>query len=239
MDEGVDVASAYQMATCLRREGHLIRHVNRHALLQERWEERAALLAIPGGRSLAYEEALGEGGRERIYQYVERGGHYFGICAGAYFGCAAIDFERGHPLEINGVCHIPFYPGLAVGPALGLGRFSYETGAGAELADLVWEGEGRCQERSAIYYNGGPTFIGGERSVDVQVLARYARTDKPSIVQCHVGDGLAILCGVHPEYGTDLVDRSLPHIRRLWPELEQAEEGRRHLFSELIARLIR
>jgi biotin---protein ligase len=241
IDAGVDAGSARQTVKSLRREvgsRYSVQSVDRHALLKENWEERAALLVIPGGRSLPYEEALGEEGRERIYRYVERGGSYFGICAGAYFGCSRIDFERGQQLEITGVRHIPFYPGVGEGPALGLGRFCYKTNAGAEVAEVRWESDGRCHSISSIYYNGGPTFVGGERSVEVEVLARYAKVEKPAIVQCRVGSGVALLCGVHPEYSTDFLDRRDPHLNRFWPQLEQAEEGRRKLFCELIARLV-
>lgn len=242
IDAGVDAGSARQSVKSLRREvesRYLVRSVDRQTILTERWEERAALLVIPGGRSLPYEEALGVEGRERIYRYVEKGGCYFGICAGAYFGCSRIDFERGQPLEITGVSHIPFYPGVGEGPALGLGRFCYQTSAGAEVAEVMWESDGRSWPRAAIYYNGGPTFVGGERSVDVQVLARYAKVEKPAIVQCHVGEGIAMLCGVHPEYSTDFLDRRDPHLIPLWQQLERGEEGRRRLFRELVTRLIR
>ena len=38
----------------------------------------------------------------RIRKFVEGGGAYLGLCAGAYFGCRHIEFERGTPLEVGG-----------------------------------------------------------------------------------------------------------------------------------------
>ncbi|HHW57374.1 MAG TPA: family 10 glycosylhydrolase [Clostridia bacterium] len=42
------------------------------------------VLVIPGGRALKQAEALGDEGRKIVKEFVEKGGGYIGICAGAY-----------------------------------------------------------------------------------------------------------------------------------------------------------
>ncbi|HEY1110426.1 MAG TPA: BPL-N domain-containing protein, partial [Opitutaceae bacterium] len=40
-------------------------------------------------------KAIGEAGRKNVKQFVERGGGYLGICAGAYLACAGFDWGLG------------------------------------------------------------------------------------------------------------------------------------------------
>jgi glutamine amidotransferase-like uncharacterized protein len=55
--------------------------------------ETATLLAIGGGYDLGYIRALKTDGLHNIKTYVERGGSYLGICAGAYLVCRRIEFD--------------------------------------------------------------------------------------------------------------------------------------------------
>lgn len=47
--------------------------------------------------------------------YVERGGAYMGICAGAYYGCSEVQFEPGTALQVFGQRELAFWPGAAQG----------------------------------------------------------------------------------------------------------------------------
>ena len=44
-------------------------------------------------------------------EFVENGGSYLGICAGAYFACDYIEFDKNGPLEVVGPRDLKFYPG--------------------------------------------------------------------------------------------------------------------------------
>jgi hypothetical protein len=37
-------------------------------------------------------------GVRRVRDFVEKGGGYLGLCAGAYFAASSIEFEKGSPL---------------------------------------------------------------------------------------------------------------------------------------------
>lgn len=168
---------------------HPVALLNARALLFADWPAHVDVLAVPGGRDLPYVRDLHGKGTRRIRAFVEGGGRYLGICAGAYFGSREVVFESGGPLQVLGQRELSFYAGKAVGPAYGLGLFDYRSERGARLAQV---GSAR------VYFNGGPAFPeakGGE------VLARYDDLpDKPAaILRCPVGSGVAILAGVHIE----------------------------------------
>lgn len=205
-----------------------IAFASRSCLHQPDWKKKTALLIFPGGRDIPYHEALqGQANRE-IRNYVEKGGNYLGICAGAYFGCAQVEFEKGNALEVTGSRELAFFPGCARGPAYGLNQFRYETEAGARIAKV----EMNSKVLSA-YYNGGCSFEKADAMPLVKVIARFQDLpEQPAaIVACSVGKGCALLSGVHPEYSADFI----PCIFK--DQLHEVEEQRRMLFRELLGML--
>ena len=56
-------------------------------------------------------------------EYVNGGGSYLGLCAGAYYACARVEFEMGSELEVVGERELAFFPGI--------GRGSVAPGEGA------------------------------------------------------------------------------------------------------------
>jgi hypothetical protein len=53
------------------------------------------LIVFSGGSGSAQAKAIGEAGRKNVREFVERGGGYLGICAGAYLACAGFDWGLG------------------------------------------------------------------------------------------------------------------------------------------------
>lgn len=101
VDRGVDGVALKHTVKSLQQEvdpaKHAIRRMDAKELKSSKWESETALLVIPGGRDIYYHEALDGEGTWKIRHFVEQGGAYLGICAGAYFGASAIEFERGEP----------------------------------------------------------------------------------------------------------------------------------------------
>ena len=95
----------------------------------------ASLLVMPGGADLAYCEKLNGEGNALIRQFVENGGAYLGICAGAYYACNAIEWAMGTHQEIAGPRELAFYPAMASGPV-------YEFIEEGDIAKC-WEGAAR------------------------------------------------------------------------------------------------
>ena len=66
---------------------------------------------IGGGYDLGYIRALGQDGIDQVKGYVQTGGHYLGVCAGAYFASARVTFDEGGDLEVCGPRQLAFFPG--------------------------------------------------------------------------------------------------------------------------------
>ena len=76
------------------------------------------LFVMPGGADLPFCAALNGAPNQRIRQFVERGGAYLGICAGAYYACRKIAFHAGTEGAICGPRELGFLDALATtGPA--------------------------------------------------------------------------------------------------------------------------
>ncbi len=119
--------------------GYEVKAVDASTLTNDPWETNCALLVIPGGRDLPYVEDLSGLASKRIKRYVsEYGGSYLGICAGAYFGCREIEFDKDGPFEVTGSRPLQFFNGVAYGP---IGAFKYDSHEGASAIKLNKAGQ--------------------------------------------------------------------------------------------------
>lgn len=236
-DDGVGLVNAKQLWNELKKSGfghsHQLRWIKKEDLECEGWEDRVSALIMPGGRDAPYHERLKGSPNTRIQSFVMNGGFYLGICAGAYYGCSSLEFDVGHPLEIIASRELKFFPGIAYGPAYGAGTFCYTEARGARIAKL------RMQDQSilASYFNGGCYFANASNYDHVRVIARYIDLpDEPAaIVQCAVGKGTAILCGVHPEVSASDLHTSDPFFQKIKPELAKVEDERKTLLQVLFS----
>lgn len=234
-DEGVDGTAFKQTVKSLQQISSSVRRIDAKGLTTTDWEEKTALLVIPGGRDLYYHRFLDGVGTARIRSFVESGGSYLGICAGAYFGAAAIEFEKGRELEVCGPRSLGFFPGIAAGPSYGPNRYRYDSLQGVEAALISWK-ESSCH----VYFNGGCHFVGAANHPTVEIVSSYLEIpEQPAaVIACSVGKGKAILSGVHPEYQAPSLDRKNRYLAKLYPLLEKSENLRREFFHELCFRLI-
>lgn len=159
-DEGVCPDSLRATVRSLKAVANRpVQFVNRQTFISPGWEEQAALIVFPGGRDVPYANALQGAANQRIRHYVEKGGRYLGICAGGYYGCDSICFEKGGPLEVIGQRELKFFPGQAIGPALGLRQFSYEGLNGARITRMRLSNQHFSIAHAETYYNGGSLFL--------------------------------------------------------------------------------
>lgn len=196
-------------------------------LINSNWDQTFDLLIMPGGRDKPYHAALQGKGNAKIRSFVERGGTYIGICAGAYYGCKMVDFDRGEPLEVCEERELAFFSGSAIGPAYGKGTFDYGSQKGARAAKLQTD-----LGAFHAYFNGGCYFSGDFSQV--RILARYLDLEgqPPAILECPIGKGKAILSGVHLETSSDSLDPKDPIV----PILQKSEEPREQFWLRLLAR---
>lgn len=194
------------------------------------WLQKTKLLIFPGGRSLPFYEKLGKQGNQRIIEFVMQGGHYVGLCAGAYYACAKTIFAKGleHELILPG--ELNFFEGNAIGPVFSAEKFKYNSEQGARIVNIDFD-----HQTFSVYFNGGCYFKNADQKNNVTILATYSDLQKPAIIQCQVGQGSVILSGVHPE----LSYRTIPndhdsHHQYLRKMLTLNDEKRVALVNQLL-----
>lgn len=199
LDAGVSTNAFQQLILGLKEPflaDYTLELVSRHFFRKPDWEKDLSLLVFPGGRDVPYHKALQGEGNASIRSYVENGGRFLGICAGGYYGAASIAFAEGEKEEIIAERELAFFPGKAVGPAY-RNNFQYDSEVGALVAPIRWQ-----EGISPVYFYGGCFFLEAHRYPSVHILGSYSDLpDEPAaVVYCSIGEGAALLSGVHPEY---------------------------------------
>ena len=200
-----------------------------------------AVLIVGGGAATPYFLKLEAEGNTRIRDFVENGGVYLGICAGAYYACTKTVFERDVPaLRVCENYGLDLVDATAVGTmhdVFGLKRFAFN--AFAQTVALLTDANG---VRYAAHYYGGPFFDLHDTNVDV--LAFYEKNARPAVVFKKYGAGKVLLSGVHFENTGDyLKKRSVEDAIDAKKTAEIAEtmtkhEGERARLAEKIGAML-
>ena len=219
-DEGVDrraLAQTLQTLDSLLHEHRLavVTLSSEQLLSQLRASDAAldiALLVMPGGADRFYHRKLAVESRDGcalIRQYVRSGGAYLGLCAGAYFGSAWLEFAAQSE-QIRGRRQLAFADGLiCCGPAAAH-FFADDTARSARLLACQWNGR-----TLHCYYNGGGHFFSlGARCSCLATLLRYPGATRKAclcqqpahslsaVIHIPFGRGNVVLSALHPEFLT-------------------------------------
>ncbi|PZP54422.1 MAG: biotin--protein ligase [Micavibrio aeruginosavorus] len=159
--------------------------------------ESVFLFVMPGGADLYYCEKLNGEGNTKIKAYVEQGGNYLGICAGAYYAAREIDWNKG---EIAGSRELAFANAKATGPVYEFLEENDINKSWQNIVDVTIDGE-----RYSALYAAGPVFEGDG-------LATYSN-GQTAIVKNTIGKGTVILSSPHIEYAPkDLSNTTYKHL---------------------------
>lgn len=219
---------------------YVVKTITPEEVIAGKWMHKTALFIMPGGADRPYLEKLQGQGNLNIKKYVQNGGKYLGICAGAYYAADRIEFAKGDAaLEVIGDRELKFYPGLVEGPTYkGFDHRDVQNTAGMRAATI------HMQSKSlAIFYNGGGHFVDADNFANVKVLARYGdeapyRLDKPAaIIECNVGRGKAILSGPHFEWDAKALNKISADLTYMQSKLATQEESRQELIRYIFNRL--
>lgn len=249
-DEGVSkegVENCKKAIHALALQPYSAKEINALQTISGKWRKDAAAFIMPGGADLPYCKKLNGAGNTHIKAYVEAGGTYIGFCAGAYYGSHYCEFHKGDTrgYEVLGHRELSFFPGSAVGPVLAL--YDYKSKSGSRIAHIKWQkNDGVQNEIYNVYFNGGCYFKDADQYPKVQVLATYANEGfkgLAAVVECQIGQGKALLCGVHPECGIskleddkNLSEKDINHLKEhIFPKL--ADDSHKTLFKLLINRI--
>lgn len=165
----------------------------------------AVMFVMPGGADLPYCALLNGAPNARIRQFVEHGGVYLGICAGAYYACRELAFHAGTRGAICGPRELRLVDAVAVGSLPELTGGKLYDGTPRTTAAVELRTTDRLTEVPLslyTHYHGGCRFdFADTPGPGTEVLAVYAGIagTPPAIVSAQVGKGRALLTGVHLE----------------------------------------
>ena len=148
------------------------------------------VIAFPGGLgdSDSYPDFFTRTRANRIARFLDGGGHYLGICMGAYWaGSRYFDILT----DVDAVQYIK-RPNAKV-------RRSFGT-----VAEVDWEGT-----KEHMYFYDGCALIGDETKFNT--IARYANGDPMGIIKGRVG-----LLGCHPEAPLYWYEKPWQYINKYW-----------------------
>jgi glutamine amidotransferase-like uncharacterized protein len=172
-------------------------YISASTINKQSWETWYDAIYFPGGYSADYKSAITTTGMNKIRSFVNNGGRYIGICAGAFFACDKVDWEGrvyDYPLKLF------------------LGR-----GYGAIDQIIPWSGYTMTTVNinknnpinqyepatETILYYGGPAFYPNQGQ-QMNVIATWqAYNNDPAIINFNYGNGRVLLVGPHPEIEED------------------------------------
>ncbi len=155
------------------------------------------VVVFSGGSGSGQSKAIGEAGRKNVREFVERGGGYLGICAGAYLACAGFDWGLGI-LNAKTVSN------------------RWQRGRGMMRVQLTSEGQGvfgAVAEPFTIRYANGPIIkpLGRSELPPYRVAALFrseiaenntpvgVMVDSPAAVYATFGKGRVLTISPHSE----------------------------------------
>jgi len=217
---------------CLEDRYHIER-IYSEDVINHLWETKAVCFVMPGGRSKPYCESLAPVGTDKIKEYVKSGGSYLGICAGAYFAAEKTEFAAGSANEIIQDGVLNFCSSTASGPILA--DYDYNSKKGARAAKIKFE-----ETMIYLYFNGGCTFVGTEKTDNLEVLGYYVlgnQFELPAITYIKYGRGSVILSGVHFEFEPSTMDANDPYLPNVIKEIQRTNLQRLVLTKKLLTML--
>jgi glutamine amidotransferase-like uncharacterized protein len=188
-DHGVWSEGVNRLNVLLSEWGWTVENISAYQINSGYLNTEFDLIVFPGGDAGSYKLDISDTGTGEIRNFVNDGGGYIGICAGAFW---ASDRIVWHGREIDYPLNL--LPGTATGPLDELCtpgsqcwtdvRFSTDYPAGGDLSGVF-----------SCYYYDGPEMD----TTGAAVFARYETLDSPAAVALEYGAGKVAVIGVHPE----------------------------------------
>ena len=82
-----------KMLTKLSLGKQKINQIGANEVIAGKWIAEGAIFVMPGGVALHYAQKLNGAGNQMIKTFVNQGGTYLGICAGAYYASKEVEFD--------------------------------------------------------------------------------------------------------------------------------------------------
>ena len=157
-DEGTDKAGIASIEeNCRKRLKLPYRYIKSEDILDGVLQGKN-IFVMPGGADLPYCKKLNGLGNRKIRKFIEDGGFYIGICAGAYYACRRINF-KGKDYEVSGDRELELFEGTAEGSLPFLTDGNYFSDDGVESKAMISLKFKEKLSEEYFYYHGGPVFI--------------------------------------------------------------------------------
>jgi glutamine amidotransferase-like uncharacterized protein len=143
------------------------------------------ILVFPGGSENSYMRDLEyDRGVQKIQEFVENGGSYFGICGGSTFGAMYVDLFDGD-----------MYPANEDGDLIHMSIMNVnQASIDSYLSD--------CEPSfTTMYY--ASQYFAPDIGTSVHIIARYDSNNRPGMIAFEYGSGTVFLSSPHPEYEED------------------------------------
>jgi glutamine amidotransferase-like uncharacterized protein len=180
------------------QKGFKLETLSASGIRSQAWESTAKAIIFTGGSGSKQSKALGEDGLKKVRGFVEEGGGYVGICAGAYLACEG--FSWG----------LKVLDAKTVSPKWkrGVGEVKLEfTARGKDILGF------KAGQPVAIRYANGPIYAAAnaEGIPDFEPLAFFrselaengspvgAMVNSPAMVGGSFGKGRVLCSSPHPE----------------------------------------
>ena len=165
------------------------------------------ILVCPGGSGSPFDD-LGANGINRIRNFIEDGGGYLGICAGAlyasdYFvwkGVPSFEPPFDEEIVMGTDMNLDLFPGVGYFPIEEISV--HTTMTKINIVDHNHPITDSLPDHMHVFYAQSP-YLEPHEDANVTILATYDVTGEPAIVVLQYGRGRVFLSAVHPEYEMD------------------------------------
>ncbi len=174
--------------------------------LTERQLEKLDAIVMPGGWSVFQKATAGKSGLGAVRNFVENGGKYLGVCAGAYLAAKDVRWQgQTYPYPLI------LFDGIAEGSLPAVARWPKAGGVRVKVTAAGRRRGIGLVDRQVFLYKGGPRFVGG---TNVAVLAEFP-DGSAAVIARPFGKGEVVLTGPHferppPEVGDE--DAPVPDV---------------------------
>jgi len=162
------------LKVAFEKAGFETKFINHNDIRQGIEQSECSLICFGGQSVGGFKEGLGEKGIKNIISYVHNGGHFLGVCAGAYFAMDHIRFTGQTYLQQiykKRDTGLGLIPGTAYG-SLQLHRGRYFSGFTDSLSIIpIYPADQKDQSFYNAAYWGGPTLNVDTNNPNIEVLA--------------------------------------------------------------------
>lgn len=160
---------------------------------------RYKVILMPGGDMWVYRNYLTSDGINKIKNFVSRGGGYFGICGGAYFGTNKITWRgwSGEPRTNISITGLNLGNIDSDGPIADFAPSYKDVKCKVNIVAKDHSITQNVPEMIQVYYDHGPLFLIND--TNISIIGKTVNGDRTTMVAFQSGQGRVFLTGQHPE----------------------------------------